>query len=80
MESAFNSSKTSSSFQPNYFCILSARDTIQTLNRPQDIRLLPNGSAFSNNKLILKYDSFKIMKKTLQDCIFSALPSILPIA
>ena len=31
MESAFNSSKTSSSFQPNYFCRSSATDTIQTL-------------------------------------------------
>jgi len=48
MESAFNSSKTSSSFQLNYFCKSSARDTIQTLNGSQDIQLLPIGAAFSN--------------------------------
>jgi len=55
---AFNSS---SSFQPNYSYILSARDTIQTLNGLQDIQLLPVGSASSNIKPILKYDSFKNM-------------------
>ena len=45
----------------DYFSILSARDNIHTLNGSQDIQLLPNDSAFSNIKAILKYDSFKNM-------------------
>jgi len=60
MGNAFNSS---SSFQPNYFSILSARDTIQTLKCSQDIQLFPNGSAFSNINPILKYDSLIFMNE-----------------
>jgi len=52
-----------SSFQPNYFYIFSAGDTIQIWNGSQDIQLLPNGAAFLNIKPILKYDSFKNMNK-----------------
>jgi len=71
MESAFNSSKTSSSFQPNHFFILLSGDTIQNLNWSQDIQLLPIGAAFSNIKPILKYDSFKNMNKFKLFLLFS---------
>ena len=60
-----------SSFQPNYFYILSTRDTIQTLNGSHDIRLLPNGVAFSNIKPTLKYDSFKNVNKFQPFLLFS---------
>ena len=48
-----------SSYQSNFFYIVSARDIIQILNGSQDIQLLRNVSAFSNIKPILKYDCFK---------------------
>ena len=63
-----------SSFKPNYFYILSARNTIQILNGSQHIQLLPNGSAFSNIKPILNND----VSKTWKILIFSSLSSNLP--
>jgi len=45
--------------KPNYFSILSAKDTIQTLNGSQNIQLLLNDAAFSNIQPTLKYQ-FKI--------------------
>jgi len=61
MEIALNPQKTSSSSEPNYFSILSARDTIQTLNRSQDIQLLPIVSAFLNIQPNFKYHSLRNM-------------------
>ena len=60
-----------SPFLPNYFCILSARDIIQTSNGSQDIKLLPIFAAFSNINPILKYNGFKNMNKFKLFLLFS---------